>query len=171
MVAATTNTYWVDPESLYAPGGGDFVPTYRVRAKDTQAKYSSYIDEVSVRAELLKITALDQDKPKEFSLSRSFPNPFNPSTQIRFDLPEESNVSLVIYDILGRQVVELVSGEYEAGYHSVTWNASSFSSGVYLARFVARQIEGRRFDSSSGRATDAKGSLRFSTTQKLVLTK
>jgi len=109
--------------------------------------------------------------PSTFALHPNHPNPFNPSTQIRFDLPEASNVSLVVYDILGRQVLELVSGEYEAGYHSVTWNASSFASGVYLARFVARQIEGRRFDSSSGQATDASGVVKLSTTQKLVLTK
>ncbi|HEX9657881.1 MAG TPA: hypothetical protein VGB89_13320 [Bacteroidota bacterium] len=49
--------------------------------------------------------------------------------------------------------------------------ASSFASGVYLARFTARQIEGRRFDSSSGQATDASGVVKLSTTQKLVLTK
>ena len=156
MVAATTNTYWVDPEFLYAPGGGDFVPTYRVRAKDNQAKYSSYSDEVSVRAELLKIALLDEDKPKEFSLRPGFPNPFNPSTQIRFDLAEASNVTLVIYDILGRQVAELVKGEVEAGYHSIIWNASSFASGIYLARFIA---------------THANGAVRLSTTQKLLLTK
>jgi hypothetical protein len=102
--------------------------------------------------------------PATFALHPNHPNPFNPSTQIRFDLPEASNVSLIIYDILGRQVAELAKGEYEAGYHSVTWNASSFASGVYLARFVARQIEG-------GQASDASGAVKLSTTQKLVLTK
>jgi hypothetical protein len=109
--------------------------------------------------------------PQAFFLHPNHPNPFNPSTTISFDVPEVSHVSLVVYDVLGRQVAGLVNGSYEAGYHSVTWNASSFASGVYLARFTARQIEGRRFDSSSGQATDASGAVKLSTTQKLVLTK
>jgi len=109
-------------------------------------------------------TQIKRTKPTSFALHPNHPNPFNPTTTIRFDLPEGSNVSLVIYDILGRQVAELVKGQYEAGYHSVTWNASSFAGGVYLVRFVARQIEG-------GQATDASGAVKLSTTQKLVLTK
>ena len=109
-------------------------------------------------------SSVEESLPLTYGLHQNYPNPFNPSTQINFDLPEAGNVSLVIYDVLGREVAKLVDSYHEAGYHSVTWNASSFASGVYLARFVARQIEG-------GRATDAKGSLRFSTTQKLVLTK
>jgi hypothetical protein len=90
------------------------------------------------------------------TLYPNHPNPFNPSTQFRFELPEPSNVTLVIYDILGRQVAELLKGEFEAGYHSITWNASSFASGIYLARFTA---------------IDASGAVKLSTTQKLVLTK
>jgi len=97
-----------------------------------------------------------QNLPSVYALHPNHPNPFNPSTQIRFDLPEASNVTLVIYDILGRQVTKLVKGEYEAGYHSVTWNASSFASGIYLARFVA---------------SNANGVVKLSTTQKLVLAK
>jgi len=113
---------------------------------------------------ILQSALIGADKPTEYSLSESFPNPFNPTTQIRFDLSEDSKVSLVIYDILSRQVAELANANYEAGYHSVTWDASPFASGVYLARFVARQIEG-------GQATDAIGAVKLSTTQKLVLTK
>jgi flagellar hook assembly protein FlgD len=87
---------------------------------------------------------------------QNYPNPFNPSTQISFELPEPANVSLVVYDVLGRKVIELVNKTYEVGYHSVTWNASNASTGVYFARFVA---------------TDASGNLKLSKVKKLLLTK
>ena len=74
--------------------------------------------------------------PAEFYFGSSYPNPFNPSTQIKLDLPEASTVSLTIYDVIGRQVAELASGYHEAGYHSVTWNATNQASGVYFARFI-----------------------------------
>ena len=72
--------------------------------------------------------------PEKFSLKQNYPNPFNPSTTISFDLPYNSKVSLVIYDALGRKVTELISGELNAGSHSVKWNAGNHSSGVYFYR-------------------------------------
>jgi len=129
----------------------------------TRGRYERIADTTAAFQKIAN-DALKTQLPTVFRVSQNHPNPFNPTTHFRFDLPEPSNVSLIIYDILGRQVAELVSGEYEAGYHSVTWNASSFASGVYLARFTARQIEG-------GQATDASGTVKLSTTQKLVLTK
>jgi hypothetical protein len=62
--------------------------------------------------------------PTEFALHQNYPNPFNPSTQFNFDLPGAANVSLVVYDLLGKKVVELARGSYEVGYHSVVWDAS-----------------------------------------------
>ena len=63
--------------------------------------------------------------PDEFTLHQNYPNPFNPVTQIRYDLPEKSNVTLLIYDILGREVATLLNGELEPGYHSVMWNGQN----------------------------------------------
>lgn len=91
-----------------------------------------------------------------FHLFQNYPNPFNPSTSFNFDLPEPSRVSLVIYDVLGRQVAELVNGVYESGYHSVQWNGNNIASGVYFARIAA---------------TDTQGSIRFSKVIKAVLAK
>ncbi|HPM36898.1 MAG TPA: kelch repeat-containing protein [candidate division Zixibacteria bacterium] len=62
----------------------------------------------------------------------NYPNPFNPATQIGFSLPAASHVTLVVYNIMGQQVAVLADGQYEAGDHSVTWDASAQSSGVYL---------------------------------------
>ncbi len=78
-----------------------------------------------------------------FQLFPNYPNPFNPTTEIKFDLPEAALVSLVVYDILGRTVEELVNENREAGYHSATWNAADAASGVYLARLTISNEFGR----------------------------
>ncbi|MCX6138876.1 MAG: Ig-like domain-containing protein [Ignavibacteriales bacterium] len=69
--------------------------------------------------------------PGAFALHQNFPNPFNPSTTLRFDLPERADVSVVMYDALGRRVAELLHETMDAGYYSVPWNASALSSGTY----------------------------------------
>ena len=74
--------------------------------------------------------------PKSYSL-QFLPNPFNPSTNITFNLPEAGLVSLSVYDITGRQVAKLVEGMKPNGQHQIVFNASNLSSGVYFARLVA----------------------------------
>ena len=70
--------------------------------------------------------------PASFELAQNFPNPFNPSTVIRYQLPAAGHVTLKIYDILGREVTTLMDGKQNAGYYSVTFNAGKYSSGVYF---------------------------------------
>ena len=78
------------------------------------------------------------DVPKVVSLLQNFPNPFNPSTTITFDLRSPSAVSLVIYDITGRRVTALVAQRVmSAGTHQILWNAGQASSGVYFYRLRA----------------------------------
>ena len=70
--------------------------------------------------------------PTVYGLEQNYPNPFNPTTQINYQLPENNHVTLQVYDILGNLVTTLINGEIEAGYHSVTWNASGIASGIYF---------------------------------------
>ena len=77
------------------------------------------------------------DLPREYKLGQNFPNPFNPSTNISFDLPSRTFVTLKIYDVLGREVSTIVSGELQAGSYTRQWNASAFASGVYFYRLQA----------------------------------
>ena len=75
--------------------------------------------------------------PKTFSLLQNFPNPFNPATKISYTLAKASNVTLKVFDILGRQIATLVNGKNEPGEHSISWNALNVPSGVYFYRIVA----------------------------------
>lgn len=83
--------------------------------------------------------------PRELMLEQNYPNPFNPSTVIRYGLPGRSHVTLTVYDALGRDVAQLVSGEVDAGIHEVRFDAAGLASGVYLYRLQAgSSIETRR---------------------------
>jgi hypothetical protein len=76
--------------------------------------------------------------PKTYSLSQNYPNPFNPVTNIRFGLPKASVVSLKVYDILGREVAELVKNEnLKAGSYLFDFDASNLPSGIYCYKFSA----------------------------------
>ncbi len=72
-----------------------------------------------------------------YALASNYPNPFNPSTEIRFTLPEASAVSLVVYDVMGREVERLLDKTLGAGYHEARWDATGLPSGVYLYRIEA----------------------------------
>ncbi|MCA9783271.1 MAG: T9SS type A sorting domain-containing protein [Candidatus Cloacimonetes bacterium] len=78
--------------------------------------------------------------PTSYSLGQNFPNPFNPTTNLRFGLPEAANVRLTVYNTLGQQVRTLVSGELNAGWHNVVLDGSSLASGVYYYRLEANDF-------------------------------
>ncbi len=75
--------------------------------------------------------------PDDFVLNQSYPNPFNPSTTISFELPSESFVSLKVYDVLGKEVATLVNDKLAAGRYEVTFNGSELTSGAYIYRLQA----------------------------------
>ncbi len=68
----------------------------------------------------------------EYSLSQNYPNPFNPITEIEFALPEQSDVTLKVYDILGKEIATLASGNYSAGRYTVPFDGTSHASGTYF---------------------------------------
>lgn len=76
-------------------------------------------------------------QPNNFQLNQNFPNPFNPSTSISYQLPADHHVSLKVFDSIGREVTTLVDEEQEAGEYSATFNASSLSSGLYFYNMQA----------------------------------
>ncbi len=82
--------------------------------------------------------------PAEFSLSQNYPNPFNPATNINFSLPEESFVTLKIYDMLGREKAMLINGKLQPGNYTADWNAFSAASGIYFYTLTAGEFHQTR---------------------------
>ena len=89
-----------------------------------------------------KITAVENvvSVPATFTLEQNYPNPFNPLTVIKYQLPALSLVTLIVYDVLGREVAALVHEIKPAGHYQVQWNASALSSGVYWYRLSAQGV-------------------------------
>jgi hypothetical protein len=75
--------------------------------------------------------------PEHYSLDQNFPNPFNPATVIRYNLPERADVNLSVYDVAGRLIETLVNGSREAGSYEISFNAANLSSGLYFYRLEA----------------------------------
>ncbi len=106
--------------------------TYRLKQIDFDGTVS-YSPEVVVEVD---------GTPSDFGLFQNFPNPFNPSTTIQFQVPQANDVSIVIYDMLGKEVKSLFTGQVQAGKHTVDWNGTNntgakVSSGSYIYRMTA----------------------------------
>lgn len=82
-------------------------------------------------------TGIVSSLPTVFNLEQNYPNPFNPATIIDYAVPSNEFVSLKVYDILGREVITLVNEQKNAGYYSISFNASNLSSGVYFYKLTA----------------------------------
>jgi len=88
-------------------------------------------------SEITSVAGSHQSLPKRYSLGQNYPNPWNPSTTIGYQLPEGSRVRLKIYNALGQQVASLVDGFQSAGAHMVNWNSTGMASGIYFYKFTA----------------------------------
>ena len=86
-------------------------------------------------------TDVDDDNysgiPKNYSLKQNYPNPFNPTTKIVYAIPKSGIVKIKVYDILGREVVNLINEEQSAGYHELIFYASALPSGIYFYNIIA----------------------------------
>jgi hypothetical protein len=80
--------------------------------------------------------------PDTYALEQNFPNPFNPTTRIYYQLPKESMVELTVYDLLGREIRQLMDGPQTAGFQDVEFDARGLASGVYVYRLSARTLTG-----------------------------
>ncbi|MXW64436.1 MAG: T9SS type A sorting domain-containing protein [Bacteroidetes bacterium SB0662_bin_6] len=83
------------------------------------------------------VSAEDEELPTEVELSQNYPNPFNPQTTIDYALPQAGNVSLIVYDMLGREVDVLLDGPQAAGRHTVRFGANHLPNGTYVYRLIA----------------------------------
>jgi len=99
---------------------------YRLKQFDFNGKYK-----------YSNVIELNSTGLSEYRLMQNYPNPFNPTTVISYSLPYDGNVSLKVYDVLGREVNILVNGFQQAGVHSISFNASALTSGIYFYKLQA----------------------------------
>ncbi|MDI6766195.1 MAG: T9SS type A sorting domain-containing protein [Bacteroidota bacterium] len=120
-------------------------PTIECRPfPDTFLQTTNQFDTVKLRYKLTKPDSIilppPEPLPTKFWLYQNYPNPFSPVTTIVYTLPKSMHVKLVVYDVLGRELITLIDGIQDAGYYSVVFNASSVSSGVYLYKLIAGKL-------------------------------
>ncbi len=116
---ADTGTY----QAMNLKTDGQVIRGWAVTSNGRIARYNEILE---------GITSNQNNLPENYSLLQNYPNPFNPSTTISYSLPKAGDVKLIVFDILGREVATLVNGFIGAGNHTVDFNASNLSSGVYL---------------------------------------
>ncbi|TVP98712.1 MAG: T9SS C-terminal target domain-containing protein [Balneolaceae bacterium] len=119
--------------SLVAPDGIDNMQRIGIRidGEDPEATATIYIDYITIEQSPVSIeeaTAL----PNHFTLHQNYPNPFNPSTIISYEVPEATHVRIAVYNILGQHVSTLIDREHAAGLHTVGFDASHLTSGIFL---------------------------------------
>ncbi len=107
---------------------------YRLKQLDTDGKY-----------EYSKVVSVNNTTPDAFTVDQNFPNPFNPSTTIRFSLANSSNVKVDVYASNGELVHTLANQTYEAGNHALNFDASQLSAGIYFYRITAIDAAGKSF--------------------------
>jgi hypothetical protein len=113
---------------------------YAVGAKDSKKGGWGHAADFNVTVTPAGTTGIeDGSAPMAFALNHNYPNPFNPSTTIRFSLPQSSDVTLSVMNLIGEKVATLVSKRMEQGNHQVHWDASGIPSGMYFYTLEARQ--------------------------------
>ena len=142
-----------DGETIYAAdSSGTAVFSLDFGAQDEDVSYGRYPDGSDSWQQMnptpgvtnTNELGLDDDVtiPEQYTLHQNYPNPFNPRTSIRYDLPDNERVNIIIYDMLGRQVKQLVDEYQDAGFKSIIWDATNdfgkpAATGVYLCKIQA----------------------------------
>jgi hypothetical protein len=98
---------------------------------------SGFLADTLFRKGVVSAVSEEEALPLTFELGQNYPNPFNPTTTIEFSLPKAGHVSLILYDMLGREIEKLVDGELAAGRYRAVWNARGYATGMYVYRLQA----------------------------------
>ena len=142
--------------SSYFEGGDDHILALNIGKAQARQYGPTYLTILSLRGCLIDgilygdtgitgINKISLGVPENFSLFQNYPNPFNPKSKIKFLIAKLSNVKLIIYDILGREVDALVNEQLKAGTYEAEWDASNYSSGVYFYKIITNDyIETRK---------------------------
>lgn len=145
QLGTTTSSSYTDPAVVMGSGDPyDF--RYFAKAVDTnggasiQSNYTQWVNGISQ----FKISTTN-NVPEIFSVNSNYPNPFNPSTTIKFGIPEQAEVQLEVFNVLGRKVQTLVNESRPPGFYTVRFNGQGLASGIYIARLTAVAESGQQF--------------------------
>ena len=129
---------------LTTGAAGTYNLGYYAHTTDLTYNDASYPGDISLNNSITvgpsSIDGADNEIVNEFSLAQNFPNPFNPTTTITYNLEKGAQVNLVVYDLTGRQIAELVNAYQKQGQHQVKFNASDLTSGIYLYKITAGEF-------------------------------
>ncbi|MCP5064343.1 MAG: T9SS type A sorting domain-containing protein [Ignavibacteriae bacterium] len=142
VIETVNSTTYEDIEltTTYSHGEDYFYKITAVDVNNNESEDYSNTVEVEARLEKQNIVENLELKPKEYALNSNYPNPFNPTTNISYQLPKSSNVTLKVYDMLGKEVAELVNENKSAGVYNVSFNASNLPSGLYFYKIQADEF-------------------------------
>ncbi len=145
-----TVTQYLDTEVEICCGNTSVTYQYKVVATSGDgSKDSDETDPLNVKAKTGEVINTNKKEiaeifPGAFSI-QAYPNPFNPTTKILYDIPEESNIKIIVFDLMGRKIKTLQNGFFETGSYSLRWegndeNSQSLSSGMYIINISARSL-------------------------------
>jgi len=137
----------------FVPGFGSTteLKSYSFRISDAPSGIQYYrLKQIDFDGTFTHYNSVEIDGPvvREFALYQNHPNPFNPSTNISFSIPVESNVRITLFNMLGQEVAQLVNSDFQAGSHKIAFNAENLSTGAYIYTLEARGVNGKSFAST-----------------------
>ncbi|HMQ79415.1 MAG TPA: T9SS type A sorting domain-containing protein, partial [Ignavibacteria bacterium] len=114
---------------------------------NTNSKRTEYLTFTHIKGPCMNMVGINGNNntiPEKFELKQNYPNPFNPQTLIGFSLPKGTNVRIIVTDVSGKQVSELVNSYYVSGNHSVAYNAANLASGIYFYTITTNEFSQTR---------------------------
>lgn len=149
LKTTTSNTYYVDGSELKFTGGLKTYVDYKVRAVDEYDQESTYTNTVHIAVSgedhqgkiIAEKNSANEIQIKEYCLYDNYPNPFNPTTNIVFDLPEDNFVELNVFNIQGQVVTKLVADQLQAGRHTIQFKGDDLPSGIYFYKITSGKFQ------------------------------
>jgi len=141
-VSSNSGTNWMSFNDGFSPAVMVFDLTIsKSNRKLRAATHGNGVFQRSLLGNVIGISK-NNELPGSFILYQNYPNPFNPSTTIQFDLPYSSHVTLIVYDLLGREVDKLINGNLPAARHTYVWKVSGLASGIYFYKIITTPVSG-----------------------------
>lgn len=141
----SSQLFWISSQTYDKFGELQYYAVCAVNSNNKRSVLSDYKTmpvNIVYKENMKETNDVTDQIPEEYRILANYPNPFNPTTAISFDLPEDANVSLKVYDMLGAEVSTLSNGHIQAGRHTINFNGANLASGIYIYKFTAVSISG-----------------------------